>query len=104
MDAYIRLKQLTVALFERTGHKQVAEEISPDAFGSAYSIFQNGHSKIRLMWDGKDEWAIAQLFNPNACPEWQDIGRPLRKMDIENASIDPTNVEKFLEAIEMAAN
>src|SRR5215471_3699430 len=98
MDSYSALKQLVAPIFQRSGHKQTDEEIRPDAFGSAYSIFDNRRSKVRLVWDGRDAWAVAELLTSNG---WQDIGKPLRRDDLENGTRSP-NVTEFLAAIEHA--
>jgi hypothetical protein len=102
MDSYGTLKQLAAPIFQRTGHKQTAEEIRPDVFGSAYSVFDNGHSKIRLVWDGRDAWAVAQLLAPNSSNDWHDISTPLRREHLENGS-DSADVSEFLAAIERVA-
>jgi hypothetical protein len=102
MEPYNALKQLVAPIFERSGHKQISEQIHSAAFGSAYSVFDNQRSKIRLVWDGRDAWGIAQIFSSGAASEWEDIGDPLAKRDLENAGADP-NVQRFLAAIENVA-
>jgi hypothetical protein len=101
MESYNALKQLVAPIFQRSGHKQIAKEIRPDAFGSAYSDFDNQHSKIRLVWDGKDGWGFAQLFTPGASTEWKDISCCLTSPDLDAPS--QAKVDEFLAAIENVA-
>jgi hypothetical protein len=102
MEPYNALKQLVAPIFERSGHKQISEQIQPEVFGSAHSVFDNQRSKIRIVWDGRDAWGIAQLFSSDVASKWEDIGDPLAKRDLENAGSDP-NVQRFLAAIEKVA-
>lgn len=49
------------------------ENLHPEAFGSAYCIFEGAnHSHFRLVWDGKEDYGFLQLAKSAGL--WEDIG------------------------------
>lgn len=102
MHPYTALKQFVARVFERSGHRQTAEELQPDVFGSAYSIFDNGHSKLRLVWDGKDGCGFAQIGGGDA-NDWRDIPVYLTEGDVETVPPNQQKIDAFVTAVENAA-
>jgi len=54
MSEYKKIIGALTPTFERFGLDRVDEELHPDVFGSAYSIFSNKILSYRVIWDGKD--------------------------------------------------
>jgi hypothetical protein len=100
MHPYSALKELVAPVFQRSGHRQIDEEIRPDVFGSAYSTFDNGRSKLRLVWDGKDGCGFAQTFDGDA--QWSDIPCYLTEGDIETVPPNQQKIDAFVAAVENA--
>jgi hypothetical protein len=82
-------------------YRQTAEEYHPDVFGSACSIFDNGRSRIRLVWDGKDGWGFAQMSSGDA-DGWRDIPVYLTESDIETVPPNQQKIDAFVTAVENA--
>jgi hypothetical protein len=102
MHPYTAMKELVAPVFQRSKHQQVAEEVRPDVFGSAYSIFESPRSKLRLVWDGKDGCGYAQTFASAASDEWFDIPCYLTEADLETVPPNREKIDAFLRAIENA--
>ena len=102
MHPYNTLKKLLEPVFAKSGHRQVSEEYRPDAFGSAYSVFDNNKSKLMLVWDGKDGWGFVQLSAPNDEAEWKDIPCYLTEGDIETVPANQKKIDEFISAVERA--
>lgn len=94
------LKQLVAPIFERSGHRQISEELRPDVFGSPHCMFANARSKIRLVWDGKDGCGYAQLSGPDVPNDWKDIGGLLMEGDLETVPPNQTKIDRFVAAVE----
>lgn len=97
MHDYSTLRELV----RGTGANLVEERLSPDVFGSAYSVFSNPNGgRLRLVWDGKDGCGFLQ--RSCAGSEWETIGPIVHEGGIEDASL----ISEFLRACEalMAAN
>lgn len=103
MHPYIAIKELVAPIFQRSRHQQIAEEIRPDAFGSAYSIFASSRSTLRLVWDGKDGWGYAQILASGATDDWRDIPCYLTEADLETVPPNQEKIEAFVRAVENAA-
>jgi hypothetical protein len=103
MHPYIAIKELVAPIFQRSRHQQVAEEIRPDVFGSAYSIFESSRSTLRLVWDGKDGWGYAQTMASGATDDWRDIPCYLTEADLETVPPNQEKIDAFLRAVENAA-
>ncbi|MCA1628241.1 MAG: hypothetical protein LC742_09800 [Acidobacteria bacterium] len=97
------MKESLNPIFQESGHREISEEIRPDVFGSAYSVFDNNRSRIRLVWDGKDGCGYAQIFNPNVHGEWEDIPCYLTEGDLEGEPPNREKIEGFCVAVEKVA-
>ncbi len=103
MHPYYLMKDLLKPIFQKSGHKEISEELHPDVFGSAFSVFDNGRCKIRLIWDGKDGWGYAQTFNQGArekWQEWQDVSCFLTEGDLESVPQNQEKIEEFCAVVE----
>ena len=97
------MKDLLKPIFQKSGHKEVLEELHPNAFGSAYSVFDNEQCKIRLVWDGKDGWGYAQTFNQTTrgkLQEWKDIPYFLTEGDFEGVPQNQEKIKAFCAEVE----
>ncbi|PYS70653.1 MAG: hypothetical protein DMF69_12870 [Acidobacteria bacterium] len=97
MHPYANLKELLRPLIEKLGYREVYEEICPDAFGSAYSIFRSDRGKLRIIWDGKDGWGYVQKGG-------RDLPFILRKDDLESCLRNEEKISEFISAIEKACH
>ena len=100
MHPYYLMKDLLEPIFQKSGHKEISEELHPDVFGSAFSVFDNGRCKVRLIWDGKDGWGYAQTSNQDAREVWQDISCFLTEGDLESVPQNQEKIEEFCAAVE----
>jgi hypothetical protein len=73
MHPYILMKQIVEGALSESGVQwpEVSEELRPDVFGSAFSVFDVGGDRIRLVWDGKDGLGFVQrwtMMSGGTCP------------------------------------
>ena len=94
------MKDLLEPIFQKSGHKEISEELHPDFFGSAFSVFDNGRCKVRLIWNGKDGWGYTQTSNQDAREKWQDISCFLTEGDLESVPQNQEKIEEFCTAVE----
>lgn len=95
---YYFLKKLAQPILRNAGFSETSEELMPDVFGSALSIFSHGDRKIRLIWDGKDGWGYAQDYarpEPHHAGDWVDIDCFLTEGDIEGVPQNDSKIEDF---------
>lgn len=103
MHPYNLMKQLIEPVFKKSGHREIVEELHPDIFGSAYSVFDNDNCKIRLVWDGKDGCGFAQTFDGDTRDKWQDIPCYLTEGDLESVPQNQEKIKLFRIAVENIA-
>jgi hypothetical protein len=99
---YNILKNIAEPVLEYASYRQVSEEYRPDVFGSAYSVFECGTKKVRLIWDGKDGRGYAQFYfriTDDRAGHWQDIDCFLTEGDLESVPINGTKLKEFATAI-----
>jgi len=70
MHEYYLIKQALVPILNSAGFEESVEELRPDVFGSAYSVFVRNDTKLRIIWDGKDGWGYIQEHKD---AEWIDL-------------------------------
>ena len=102
MHPYNIMKNIAEPILEKSGFQQVSEEYRPDVFGSAYSDFEQGTKKVRLIWDGKDGWGYAQAYVRNADnqpDDWQDIKCFLTEGDLESIPMNNVKIDEFRKAV-----
>ena len=102
---YYFLKKLAQPFLGSAGFTETSEELMPDVFGSAYSIFRCGNRKIRLIWDGKDGWGYAQDYarpEANQPGDWVDIECFLTEGDIDGLPQNDSKIEEFRSALSAA--
>jgi|SRR5215203_4718393 len=102
MHPYNIMKNIAKPILEKSGYQQASEEYQPDVFGSAYSVFECGAKKVRLIWDGKDGWGYAQVYFRNADNrpgDWQDIDCFLTEGDLESVPANEIKINEFREAV-----
>jgi hypothetical protein len=102
MHPYLKLKEALAPVFQRAGMKEISEELRPDVFGGAYSVFANSDHLVRLIWDGKDGCGYAQLSKPDGEGNWQDVPIYLTEGDLEGAELNQEKLSSFCRAIEGA--
>ncbi len=54
MTEYRKIRDALSPTFERFGLHELEENLEPDVYGSAFSVFSNKTLKYRIVWDGKD--------------------------------------------------
>ncbi len=89
MDLYIKFKFLLSPILAQMRMSEICEKLQPEVFGSGYSIFQNKSTKIRIIWDGKDNWGYIQFWSEN---NWEDISVFLTKSELENERISKEKI------------
>ena len=102
MHPYNILKSIAEPILEKSSYRQVSEEYRPDIFGSAYSVFECGTKKVRLIWDGKDGWGYVQVYfriADNQPGDWQDIDCFLTEGDLESVPMNKAKIDEFRVAI-----
>jgi hypothetical protein len=62
-----------------TGLRQLDERWDPESFGSGLILLGRSKPELRLVWDGKDEWAWLQTRSTSGA--WVDASGPMRKGD-----------------------
>lgn len=80
MDAYEALKEILLD----GGLTVVQEQRHPEAFGSAWAVFEARGRKVRLVWDGKDGWGFVQTEGADP-GEWIDHGPRVTRDDLASA-------------------
>ena len=103
MHPYHLMKEYLNPIFQKSGYGEISEELHPDIFGSAYSVFDNNRSRIRLVWDGKDGCGYAQIFNPKVRGEWEDIACYLTEGDLGGELPNREKIDEICVAIEKVA-
>ncbi len=66
MTEYEQIKSALAPVLEKGGIMQIEEELEPDVFGSAYSVFSGKGLSYRIIWDGKDGCGYIQV-SENDC-------------------------------------
>ncbi len=102
MHPYNLMKNIAEPILEKSGYQQVYEEYRPDVFGSAYSDFECGVKKVRLIWDGKDGWGYAQAYFRTADDQqgdWRDVDCFLTEGDLESDPINEAKINEFRVAV-----
>ena len=76
---FLRARTVIEDVLDSAGYHLAAEAHYPDAFGSADAEYRGRHERIRLVWDGKDQWlglSVARPVASNQHPrasEWQAL-------------------------------
>ena len=65
MSEYDQIKSVLAPILENSGIKQIEENLEPDFFGSAYSVFSGKGLLYRILWDGKDVCGYIQSSENN---------------------------------------
>lgn len=102
MHAYNILKNIAEAILVKSAYRQVSEEYRPDVFGSAYSVFERGSSKVRLIWDGKDGWGYVQVYlrtSENKAGDWRDVDCFVTEGDLKSVPANEAKINEFRKAI-----
>jgi hypothetical protein len=102
MHPYNIMKDIAEPILEKSAYQQVSGEYRPDIFGSAYSVYERGTKKVRLIWDGKDGWGYAQVYfrsADNQPGDWQDIDCFLTEGDLESVPMNEAKINEFRAAI-----
>lgn len=69
MSAYTSIRDA----IQELGAEVVEEHFHPEAFGSAYCIFERTSPvSFRLVWDGKEGYGFLQVEKSNGA--WEEIG------------------------------
>ena len=58
------------------GFIKIEENKDPDYFGSQYITFEDNRERIRITWDGKEQWFVMEtipLNSPTCSSGWADI-------------------------------
>jgi hypothetical protein len=84
------------SILEQLGITPYKEELHPNAFESAYSVYKVSGEELRLVWDGKDG---VGFLEHGAGQHWEMISPYLSRADIEN----PDKVGEFREAVQRFA-
>jgi hypothetical protein len=62
-----------------TGLRKLDEQWDEQSFGSGLIVLGREKPELRLVWDGKDEWAWLQRLD--SAGSWIDASGPMRKGD-----------------------
>ena len=73
--------------------RQLAERWDPQSFGSGLIVLGRSKPELRLVWDGKDEWAWLQTLD--ASGGWVDASGPMRKGDFPFGVPDATKLDQM---------
>lgn len=95
---YYFLKKVSQTILIEAGYCEESEELMPQLFGSAITIFRSCDRKIRIIWDGKDGWGYAQdhASEPDRMGNyWVDIDRFLTEADIETVPQNDNKINEF---------
>lgn len=93
------LKRELSDVLTAAGFRQREEQLHPDHFGSALIIFENPRWELRLIWDGREGWAIIQRRLAKAEVDWVDAAEMLTTGDLEDATMDDEKVERWRNSI-----
>ena len=64
----------------------IEEYIHPEAFGSAYCVFEGeNHSHFRFVWDGKEGYGFLQLEQSTGL--WKDFGPQVSSVSDHNVKL-----------------
>jgi hypothetical protein len=72
------------------------EQWHPESFGSGLIVLGRLKPELRLVWDGKDEWAWLQTMNQSGV--WVDAAGPMRKGDFPFGVPDAAKLAQIVEA------
>jgi hypothetical protein len=81
---------------ERLGFRLSSEQFHYEAFGSAQFEYHRRGTRLRLVWDGKDQWAWISL-----APQPTDaFPHPSTYRDIDAPFVKPNSMARFLTTTE----
>ena len=84
-------------VLERVGFQLVENASHPEAFGSRYAVFQDNRRRLRLIWDGKEEWFVLdeQSGESAGSQAWQEV----ITVRVGRSGITPSSLEILMEAV-----
>jgi hypothetical protein len=84
-------------LFERAGLRLIEDVSHAEAFGSRNAAFQGNRRRLRLIWDGKEEWFALE----EQSAEWADsqAWQEVITVCVDRNSITPSSLESLVEAV-----
>lgn len=94
MHEYYLIKQEAQRILFDAGFVEESRDNRPDWYGSIHTIFAKGGQKVRLVWNGKDGFGVAQILHGT---QWVDI-----EAYVPETSEFLENVDKLCKALEKA--
>ena len=64
------------------GYAVEATQDNPESFGSRYCDYIRGEQRVRLIWDGRDQWCVLQ-----GGKKWRDLAFK-RPAELTGAALD----------------
>ncbi len=72
----LALKRLEPIL-SSAGYRLASARVDPEAFGSALAEYKRREHRLRIVWDGKDQWLWLQVSNTGPRlpreTDWRDL-------------------------------
>jgi hypothetical protein len=96
-EPWLRPYLILKSILEEHGMVLVKEELHPNVFGSAYSIYKVSEEELRLVWDGKDG---AGFLERRTGGDWVAVSPYLTRADMDN----PQKVSAFDDAVQRLAD
>jgi hypothetical protein len=92
-----RLAESLLSSLSCQGLRKLDEQWHPESFGSGLIVLGRSKPELRLVWDGKDEWAWLQVLNPSG--SWVDAAGPMRKGDFPSGVPDASKLDQMTEVV-----
>jgi hypothetical protein len=88
-----RIAESLLTGLANTGLRKLEEQWDPESFGSGVIVLGRSTPELRLVWDGKDEWAWLQTLNSSGA--WVDASGPMRKGDFPFGVPDAAKLDQM---------